>query len=175
MTDIIVDTTEANNGILDMNENQKRSVQNEDDLESKLIFYIDRPPWHIRCFCCLRHIDELDAFGGPGDPLVGDFTGAKLVRIYRSWCPHNEEFERILDEAKEKYLADGFANGDAWIVAKYGKEMALEIETYTEEVGYIRKNFECRDCIVLDDNEFYEKTERCHDEWDKANGNLPRK
>jgi hypothetical protein len=171
MTDITVDTIEAKNGILDMNKNQELNVENEDDLKSKLIFYIDRPPWHIRCFCCLRHIDELDAFGGPGDPLVGDFTGAKLVRIYRSLCRHNEEFERINDEAKKKYLADGFENGNDWIVAKYGEEKASEIMMYDEVVGYISKNFECRDCIVLDDNDYHDKTERCHAEWVKANEN----
>ena len=42
-----------------------------------------------RCDCCGRSIRELKLFGGPGDALVGDFTGPFLMacptlsKIYR--------------------------------------------------------------------------------------------
>ena len=39
-----------------------------------------------RCDCCGRHVRELKPFGGPGDPLVGDFTGKYLVKHYRPLC-----------------------------------------------------------------------------------------
>ena len=36
-----------------------------------------------RCYGCGKHISELRPFGGPGNPLDEDFTGALLVKIYR--------------------------------------------------------------------------------------------
>jgi hypothetical protein len=37
----------------------------------------------VRCFFCGRDVSELPPFGGLGDPLMGDFTGAKLVKHWR--------------------------------------------------------------------------------------------
>ena len=36
---------------------------------------------------CGRHVRELEDFGGAGDPLVGDFYGAKLVKKFREDFP----------------------------------------------------------------------------------------
>lgn len=44
---------------------------------------INPPPEEGCCECCGRHVSELKPFGGPGDPLVGDFTGAFLVKHFR--------------------------------------------------------------------------------------------
>ena len=41
------------------------------------------PADNRRCYICDRHVDELESFGGPGNPLVGDFSGAKLVKTWR--------------------------------------------------------------------------------------------
>ncbi len=48
---------------------------------------INPPPTDMCCQICHRHIDELEAFGGLGDPLVGDFTGEKLVKHFREDFP----------------------------------------------------------------------------------------
>jgi len=48
---------------------------------------INAPPEDGRCNICERSIDELKPYGGPGDPLVGDFTGAKLVKQFREIFP----------------------------------------------------------------------------------------
>ncbi len=48
---------------------------------------INPPPEDRCCQLCGRHIDELEAFGGAGDPLVGDFTGEKLVKHWREDIP----------------------------------------------------------------------------------------
>ncbi len=46
------------------------------------------PPQDGNCDFCQRHVSELEAFGGPGDPLVGDFSGAKLVKSFRYGYSH---------------------------------------------------------------------------------------
>jgi hypothetical protein len=53
--------------------------------EKKVQFFINPPPEDERCEVCQRHVDDLNPFGGPGDPLVGNFTGAQLVKHYRDW------------------------------------------------------------------------------------------
>lgn len=86
------------------------TVNSEEDLKTKPgLININPPPRHGKCECCGKHISELKPFGGPGDPLVGDFTGAYLVKKFRSF---------------------GGCVGSSW---------------------------ECRDCIVLDEDEYHEK------------------
>ncbi len=48
---------------------------------------INGPPQDGNCMLCGRHVSELDAFGGPGDPCLGDFSGAKLVKSFREEFP----------------------------------------------------------------------------------------
>jgi len=48
---------------------------------------INGPPRERCCSICNRSISDLKAFGGPGDPCVGDFTGAKLVKRFREDLP----------------------------------------------------------------------------------------
>ena len=50
---------------------------------------INPPPKDGKCTICGRHVRELEAFGGPGDPLVGDFSGAKLVKNFRWDYPYH--------------------------------------------------------------------------------------
>ena len=69
---------------------------------------INPPPSDNRCNGCGRHIRELKPFGGPGDPLVGDFSGAFLMKHFRDLC--------------------GVGQADAC--------------------------WDCRDCFVLDDEEY---------------------
>lgn len=67
------------------------------------------PPGDLRCEVCQRSPDEVPRYGGPGDPLPGDFSGAILVKRPRSkgllgssWecreCAllNNEDYERAL-------------------------------------------------------------------------------
>lgn len=42
-----------------------------------------------RCHICDKPVSELEPFGGPGDPLVGDFTGEKLLKTYREEYPRH--------------------------------------------------------------------------------------
>ena len=48
---------------------------------------INPPPEDGKCMICGRHVGELKAFGRAGDPLLGDFSGAKLVKTWREDYP----------------------------------------------------------------------------------------
>ena len=48
---------------------------------------INPPPQDGKCMICGRHVRELEAFGGAGDPLLGDFSGAKLIKMWREDYP----------------------------------------------------------------------------------------
>ncbi len=67
------------------------------------------PPGDLRCEVCQREAGEVPVYGGPGDPLPGDYSGALLVKNTRSkgllgssWeCRQcvtlsDEEYERAL-------------------------------------------------------------------------------
>jgi len=55
-----------------------------------MTIWINPPPVDNRCECCGRNISELKPFGGPGDPLVGDFSGALLVKHARALVVDNQ-------------------------------------------------------------------------------------
>ena len=48
---------------------------------------INPPPEDGKCMICGRHVSELESFGGPGDPCLGDFSGAKLTKTFREDDP----------------------------------------------------------------------------------------
>ena len=50
---------------------------------------------------------QLKPFGGPGDPLVGDFSGAYLIKKWRPDGPYHEEAESALSEAYRRYKDEG--------------------------------------------------------------------
>lgn len=59
---------------------------------------IDSPPLDAKCVTCGRHVSELPPFGGPGDPLEGDFRGAKMVQVFRAyWKPTETDTQVPID------------------------------------------------------------------------------
>jgi len=70
---------------------------------------INPPPGNGRCECCGKHVTELKPFGKAGDPLLGDFNGALLVKTFR------------------------------------------------ENSGCIGPSWECRECIILSDEEYWKR------------------
>lgn len=48
---------------------------------------INPPPQDGECMICRRPITELEAFDEPGDPILGDFAGAKLIKMWREDYP----------------------------------------------------------------------------------------
>ena len=133
------------------------SVDNEDDLKPKPGININPPPVEGRCQCCRRHISELKPFGGPDDPLVGDFSGAMLIKIWRAFGPFCEKEESAYKEAQMRFEKEGFLDPMAYLVDKYGPEEAQHIWGAVEAAGSISSSWVCRDCVLLDQNEYIVK------------------
>jgi len=112
-------------------------------------------PSDICCHVCGKHISQLKPFGGPGDPLVGDFEGQLLVKTYRSVSPVDEEAEKALAGFEEEPGYEGDLH--AWLISKYGKEKGEQFYEYERSGRIIDKSWECRDCILLDNNEYFKK------------------
>lgn len=133
------------------------TIECEEDLKPQPGINLNPPPEDGRCDCCGRHIGELKPFGGPGDPLVGDFTGALLVKMFRPFGPFDEEADRACQEAKSRYKEEGFGNGPDYLIHKYGPEKGEELSGRISCYSQFGSSWECRDCAVLDESEYFEK------------------
>jgi len=128
------------------------AVDKEEDLKLSRRHPINPPPEDACCDVCGRHMSKLKPFGGPGDPLVGDFSGELLVKTWRPAGPHDEEAEKALKEAEHAVPSDPLS----WLIAKYGTEKAEEIDFITGAYDCVGESWECRDCIVLGLDEYFE-------------------
>ena len=134
------------------------AVSKEEDLG--LGIRINPPPSDGRCQVCRRHISELKPFGGPGDPLVGDFDGELLVKRWRHMGPYDEEAEKSWQEAQAQTGAKEPEKALLWLITRYGKERAEEICISMEAWEQTGASWECRDCSALDHDEYFEKLSR---------------
>jgi len=87
-----------------------------------------------------------------------------LVKNYRSAVPYDEKAEKAVEEACQHYKADGFDDPLDWMIEKYGKEKAEGLYWPTEAYSCVGSSWECRDCIVLDDFEYFEKSKHWSEE-----------
>jgi hypothetical protein len=142
------------NGIISI-----RSVESEEDLKLRPGININPPPQDGRCMCCNRHISELKPFGKAGDPLVGDFDGAFLVKTFRADDPYVEEATRAMAKAERCCRDDESKNPLDWLIDNYGEERGQDLFDMAKEDLHVSKSWECRDCIVLDDYEYFCKLE----------------
>jgi len=138
------------------------AISKEEDLEPIDGFIIDPPLDDRRCEVCGRHIKELKSFGGPGDPVVGDFTGRLLVWRYRRLAPYDQEAQKTWAEA-EKEVQDP-DDTLPWLINKYGKKKAEQIHFLVQAYDSVDASWECRDCIVLDDTGYFEKLRQRYQE-----------
>ena len=119
-----------------------------------------------RCACCGRHISKLTPFGKAGDPLVGDFDGALLLKIYRPAGPYHEQAEKAFKRVEKIMEEEGRAGEDpeGWMIKIYGKEKGQQFLNAVYAYGCVGSSCECRDCIVLDTEEYFEQLiKRCSD------------
>lgn len=133
------------------------AVSKEEDLNLRPTcgFSINPPPGDGRCDVCGRHMSELKPFGGPGDPLVGDFSGELLIKRFRLDWPQDEEAEKAWEEAEKARKDPGSDDTLPWFIAKCGKEKGTKF--YWSGQNTISASWECRECIVLDDDEYFQK------------------
>jgi len=105
---------------------------------------INPPPIDKKCMCCAKSVNELVPFGGMGDPLVGNFRGQLLVKIFRPMAPVSAEAEAKIASIKD------------W--DKFEKENSKEADAlnlYEQASNTIGASWECRDCIILDDDAYF--------------------
>lgn len=145
------------------------AISKEEDLKGSGCIPLNPPSDDRRCDVCGKHISELKPFGGPGDPLVGDFSGALLVGRYRRMAPYDEAAEKAWKEAwkeaeevwKERgsELLSENPNQDyflGWFIGKYGREKGINFYSWEEIYCAVSKSWECRDCTILDEYEHFE-------------------
>jgi hypothetical protein len=121
---------------------------------------VNPPPEDGRCQCCGRHLSEVKPFGGPGDPLAGDFTGARLLKRFRPNVPPDSEAwigvsEVLLEQLDLEKNADNLLQ---LLITRFGREKGRKF--YDWYVGYpylVVKSWECRDCACLNDLEHWDK------------------
>jgi len=126
------------------------AISKEEDLIQKCFPLWDGP----RCEVCGRHISELKPFGGPGDPLDGDFSGELLVRRYRPMGPYDEAAEKAWQEAEKS--VPGQEDIMPWLISKYGEKEAHDFFFSYEAYRTTVPRRECRDCARLSEDEYFE-------------------
>lgn len=106
---------------------------------------INPPPRDGRCECCGRHASELKPFGKAGDPLVGDFDGVILLKTFREIGRISKE-----NEAMIKMVVDWDG------LFKTNPKLADELSFYDQVISTVGASWECRDCIVLDGDNYWD-------------------
>ncbi len=127
-------------------------VNGEEDLKSRPGMNINPPPAEGTCDCCGKHISELKPYDNPEYPK---FIGAYLVKTFRSYLPYDKEAELALDEA-EANCKEG-QSPRQWLIEKYGEEKGNDLNIMGYGSSTVSASWECRDCIVLDEKEYFEK------------------
>jgi hypothetical protein len=109
--------------------------------------------------CCGRHISELTPFGKAGNPLVGDFDGALLVKKHRPSGPYDERAEKAWDRVEKLMEKEGRAGEDPldMMIKIYGKETGEKYYWSYQLFDQIGKSWECRDCALLSLDKYFER------------------
>ena len=141
------------------------AISREEDLNPQARIILNGPPSDGRCQVCGRHISELSPFGGSGDPLAGGFSGELLVKSFRPAGPYDEEVQKAWKEAVK--ATKGAPESDdllPWFIERYGEEKGKRLYWGEQAYGSIGASWECRDCFVLDHDEYFEKLRQRYQE-----------
>ncbi|MGD9106559.1 MAG: hypothetical protein PVJ87_06975 [Desulfobacterales bacterium] len=112
------------------------------------------------CDCCGKQIDELKPIGKAGYLLFEDFSENLLLKRIRPGAPYNEEAEKAVEGALNQYADEGYKDPLEYLKSKYGKSKGEEL--YFSDMAYNQAgaSWECRDCIFLDTDEYFEELDR---------------
>lgn len=114
-------------------------------MSEQLQLSINPPPEDRCCEVCGRNVSELKPFGKEGDPLVGNFEGALLVKTFRCLCPKDMIAEEKLNNLNSEQAWDDLEKND--------KQEWERIGFYAQLRSTVGASWECRDCIVLDEDD----------------------
>jgi hypothetical protein len=62
-----------------------------------------------------------------------------------------------MDEAIKFYEADSYADPEEWLTNKYGKDEGSRLYLSAVACTSTFASWECRDCIVLNENDYFER------------------
>lgn len=108
---------------------------------------INPAPSDRKCQRCGKHISELKPFGKEGDPLVGNFDGALLVKTFRSLIEPTEELDKKYEDISND-LKEWTEQEIDFVIKKYGENFFNEYNNYSEFTNQVGSSWECRDCII---------------------------
>ena len=113
-------------------------------------------PADRRCDCCGRDRTQLKPFGKAGDPIKKDFSGKYFVKTLRLEGTFNKEALKAMIEFKEQDSRDLYA----WLLTKYSKKKSYKLYHDIMAYAWCNNNWQCRDCVVLSNDEYFEKSGR---------------
>jgi hypothetical protein len=110
---------------------------------------INPPPNDRKCMRCGKPSSECLPFRKEGDPLVGNFEGAKLVKIFRDMGDNLD----IPDEQRVLYdkIIDAYCHVTDFTILEeeFGVEQVKSAMMYDQLCSTVASSWECRDCIIL--------------------------
>jgi hypothetical protein len=125
-----------------------------------------------RCDCCGRHINELKPFTKQEFPNIGANEGQFLIWRYRRMGPYNEESVEAWYEwykVYDEFVGTGDNGKDSltWMQLKYGKEKGEELYYADQFYATADKTNECKDCINLNADEYFETIKKRFEKEEK--------
>lgn len=115
--------------------------------------HINPPPRDGKCHICGTHVDDLKPYGKEGDPLVGNFEGAKLVKTYRALaeegsCPELDIIIQELDRLLKLNNGQWDEGIQITLEQQYGMKKVDDAFLYDQACNTVGPSWECRDCII---------------------------
>jgi hypothetical protein len=116
----------------------------------------------ICCSCCGKPGSELKPFDRYRDCSFDDHPERFLVKHHRAYGPLDEEAEQAFNEALYEMAEADIKDGDPleWMIEKYGKEKGEKFYGTSFDAHSTFSSIDCRDCIGLGTDEYWEKRNR---------------
>ena len=136
------------------------TIDRGEDLEAKDVVINDNhPQLDTECMCCNRPARELRPFGKAGDPCLGDFEGALLVRRYRTFLPPPDirmikTYQWMMQSCDPASTFEEERTNLTQVFGEKDAERIIEAMDYGYETG---PSYECRDCAVLERARYFER------------------
>jgi hypothetical protein len=145
-----------------------KSISSEENSNLRPQTSINPQPAERVCYCCHRPISELEPFEKPEEGESEDFflfddEEEFLLRPnYRQLGPYDKEAEEAVAEAAKSLANPDHTEEDflEWMKKKYGDEGAERMINRFEVSDQYIKTWECTDCMGLDEDEYWEKSNK---------------